>query len=330
MTNPPAPAAPRRTSRLRKVLLVALSLGVLAVFSAVALLWYTNSRIDRIPDDELESLVDVDGPRNILLVGTDSRENLPDDFEGSFGSFGGERTDVIMLIHFIPGERAQILSLPRDLKVNIPGHGVNKINAASTIGGPDLLVETVVSNLEVDINNYIQIDFAGFANLVDAIGGVSIDFPYAARDKKSGLDVEAGEQKLNGAQALAYARSRQYQEFREGEWKSVGATDIGRTRRQQKVILALFDEATSKSNALNLPSFAKTVAEQITADESLDVGVLIELGTAALRLDSEDLEAMTLPVEIVEENEVSYVVPIEPHADETLRAFRSGLPFPTG
>jgi len=327
MTQPPAP--PRRTGRLRKVILIALTLGVAAVFSAVALLYWTNSKIERIPSDELTSLVEVNGPRNILIVGTDSRENIPDDLDGNFGNFTGSRTDVIMMVHFIPGERAQLLSLPRDLRVDIPGVGTNKINAAFSRGGPDLLVETISKNLQLDVNNYVQIDFAGFANLVDAIGGIDLDFRYPARDKKSGLEVLAGVQHLNGAQALAYARSRQYEELRDDGWRKTGANDIARTGRQQDVMLALFDQATARGNALNLPSFASKVADEIIADESLSVGVIVELGRAVLSLGSSNLEAMTLPVRIAEIEGVSYVIEVDPEANEALRAFRAGLPFPT-
>lgn len=323
-----APAAPsRRTGKIRKIILIALSLGVAAVFSAVALLWWTNSKIERIPEEELTSLVEVDGPRNILVIGTDSREDLSADLGDNFGSFGGSRADVIMLVHFIPGERAQILSLPRDLRVQLPDGDFGKINSALS-GGPGEMVDTVIKNLEVDVNNYVQIDFSGFATLVDALGGVELDFKYAARDKKSGLSVAPGLQTLDGAEALAYARSRQYEENRDGEWKKVGANDIARTRRQQRVMLALFDQATSRSNALNLPNFASKVAEEIKADKSLSASVILELGRAVLGLDSEDIEATTLPVRIELIDEVSYVVSVQPEANDTLRAFRAGLPFP--
>lgn len=324
-----SPSAPPRKSPWRKIILGALVLGVLAVALAVGTLLWTSAKIERIPEEDLTALVEVDGPRNILIVGTDSRENLPDDFEGKFGRFEGARTDVIMLVHFIPGERAQILSLPRDLKVEIEGHGTDKINAAYTFGGPELLVKTVIDNLEVDVNNYVEIDFAGFATLVDAIGGVELEFSRPARDDKSGLEVEAGVQRLNGAQALAFARSRRYEELRDDGWKRVGDNDIARTRRQQRVLLALFDQATSPSRALNLPSFAATVADQIKADKSLSATVLLELGRSAISLSSSDLEAMTLPVEIANIDGTSYVIAIEPDTNEVLRAFRAGLPLPT-
>lgn len=326
------PSTPPRRRNWRKLIVGALAAAVIVVFAGAGLVWWTESKIERIPDEELQTLdVDIDGPRNILVVGTDNREGLPEDFAGRFGKFGGTRTDVIMLVHFIPGERAQILSLPRDLRVDIPDHGFDKINAAHAIGGPELLVQTVKSNLEVDINNYVEIDFLGFATLVDAIGGIELEFKRFARDRKSGLEIaDIGMVKLDGPTALAYARSRQYEELRDGEWVKVGGagSDIARTKRQQRVMLALFDQATSSSNALNLPNFAATVAEQIRADEGLSVSVLLELGRAVLSLDSSDIEAMTLPVELAEFDETSFVVAVEPATNDVLRAFRAGLPFP--
>jgi LCP family protein required for cell wall assembly len=327
------PTPPRRRSgTLKKVIIGLLSVAVIGVFAAIGFLLWTNSKIDRIPAAELGSLSAVgDGPRTILVVGSDSRENLPDDLEGSFGSFSGQRTDVIMLVHLTPGEGAQLLSIPRDLKVTLPHNGeTNRVNAAFAFGGPDLLVQTLQAEMAVEINNYIEIDFGGFARVVDALGGVTLDFPNPARDRKSGLQVEAGTQTLDGAQALAYVRSRSYQELRNGSWTSVAANDIGRTQRQQRILLALFDEVSSRSNAFSLPNFASTFAEQIRADASLDLGVLVELGRAGLALDSADIQALTLPVAISNEGGRSYVVRVEPDAQSVIDAFNAGEPFPVG
>jgi LCP family protein required for cell wall assembly len=324
---PPPPK--QRMSRGRKFVLWLLILAVLGVGSAIGWILWTDSKIDRIPESDLESLQPaIDGPRTFLVVGTDSRENLPDGLGDHFGNFSGKRTDVMMLVQFLPGERAQILSIPRDLKVQIPDEGTNRVNAALTFGGPDLLVRTIQQNLGISINHYIEVDFGGFAAITDALGGVTIDFRYPARDSKSGLDVGAGRQTLDGATALAFARSRHYQELRDGSWTSVDATDIGRTSRQQQILLAMFDKATSPSSAFNLPGFASTVAENITTDASLDLGVLVSIGRAGLDLRSSDLEARTLPVAISNEGGVSYVVRIEPDAQATLDAFAAGLAFP--
>lgn len=324
---PAVPEPPRKKRRGLKVLLWLLLIAVFAVFGAIAFLVYTDSRIDKIPADELTSLQSVAGIRNVLIVGTDSRENLPDDFEGKFGDFSGSRTDVIMVAHFTGG-RAQLLSLPRDLKVQIPGHGTNKINAAFVFGGPDLLVQTVQDNFGIPINNYVEIDFLGFANVVDALGGVEMTFDNAARDAKSGLDVEAGTQVLNGEQALAFARSRSYQELQGGSWVSVDGNDLGRTSRQQELLLTLFDQASSPGKAFNLPGFVSTFAEQIRADEGLSVSVMVEIGRSVLGLQSSEIDTKTLPVGVSNEGGVSYVVPVEPAAAATIDAFNAGEPFP--
>jgi len=295
-TPPPGIDAPppRRRSIAKRLLLVFLLLAVLAVFGAVAFLLWADSKIDRIDAADLPSLSLVEGEtRTFLLVGTDDRSDLPDDFD-HFGDFAGSRTDTIILVNFTLGEGAQMLSIPRDLRVEIPGEGTNRINAAFVFGGPELLINTLHQNLAIGINNYVEIDLAGFAHLVDALGGVDIRFDHPARDGKSGL----------------------------------GASDIGRTRRQQDFLLALFDQAASRRNAFDLPGFASTVAEEVTVDSGLGLGLIIELGRAALALSTSDIEARTLPVTGQRGSDGrAYVVPTS-EAEPVLSAFRAGLPFP--
>ena len=329
--QPPAPAPTKmRMSRTKKVFLGLLIAGIAMVFGALGFVVWADSKIEKIPASELLSLqpIGADEPRTLLLVGTDSREDLPEDWEDNFGDFSGKRTDVIMIAQINKDGTGQLISLPRDLKVDIPGRGVNKINAAFVFGGPDLLIQTIQNNLGVSINNYIEIDFGGFGRIVDSLGGIEITFEYPARDKKSGLNVEAGTQRLDGEMALAYARSRFYQEKQNGKWVSVRGSDIGRTGRQQEVLLTMFKQATRVGSAFNLPGFVGTFAEQITADEGVTPGVLLELGRAGLSLNADQLEMRTLPVEIANQNGVSYVITIEPAASELLAAFRVGTPFP--
>jgi LCP family protein required for cell wall assembly len=326
----PPPLQPKKRTGL-KIIIGFLVIAVLAVGGAIAWLLWTDSQIERIPEEELTSLVtEVAGARTILVVGSDSRENLPDELDqGNFGNFAGRRTDVIMLVNFVPGEGAQMLSIPRDLKVEIPENGTNRINAAYAFGGPDLLVRTLRDNLGVEINNYVEIDFAGFAAIVDSLDGVTIEFPYPARDVKSGLDVDAGVHTLNGAEALAYARSRSYQELQNGSWVGVDANDIGRTQRQQELLLTMFDQVSSRSGAFNLPGFASTVAANITTDAGMDLNTIIGLGQSALDFSSADLDARTLPVVVSNEGGRSYVIRVEPDAQTTLDAFTAGEPFPS-
>ena len=327
-TPPPLPAR-RRLSTGKKILLGILIVAVLGVFGAVGFVYFLDSKIEKIPDEALPSLEEEieQGFRNILIVGSDSREDLPDGFT-NFGSFAGERTDVIMIAHIAPDIGGQLLSLPRDLKVDIPGNGTNRINAAFVFGGPDLLVQTIQTNFDIPIHHYVEIDFGGFARVVDALGGVEKTFDNPARDAKSGLDVDAGTITMDGETALAYARSRNYQELIDGSWKSVDGSDIGRTHRQQEILLLMFDQATSASSAFNLPSFASTFAEQITADAGFTPGVIIDLGRSALGLNRGKIATMTLPVTGSTEGGVAYVVPIQPEATSVLDAFIAGTVFP--
>jgi len=313
----------------KRILLGVLIFAVVAVFGAIGFIYFIDSKIEKIPDEDLPSLeaeIEDNGVRNILIVGSDSREGL-DDLE-DFGSFSGSRTDVIMIAHIIPGEGAQLLSLPRDLKMEIPGHDTNRINTAFVFGGPDLLVQTIQNNLGIPIHHYVEIDFVGFANVVDSLGGIEKTFDNPARDSKSGLDVDAGTIVMDGMTALQYARSRNYQELINGSWQTVNGSDIGRTHRQQEVLLLMFDKATSKSSAFNLPSFASTFAEQITADAGFSINVMVDLGRSALSLSSGDIETKTLPVKNHTEDGRAYVVPIEPGATAVIDAFIAGEPFP--
>lgn len=323
---PPVQPPQKKRRGFRKFVMWLLVLAVLGVFGVIGFMLWTDSKIDKIPAEDLQSLQPVAGNRNILVVGTDSRENLPDDFEGNFGDFSGNRTDVIMVAH-VDGGRAQLLSLPRDLKVEIPGNGTGKINAAYVHGGPDLLVQTVQNNLGIPINNYVEIDFLGFANVVDALGGVTMTFDYPVRDLKSGLSLDAGTHTLTGPEALAFARSRSFQERRDGEWRNVDADDIGRTERQQQLLLTMMSEATSPGNAFNLPGFTSAFAEQIRADSGLSVAVMADLGRSALGLSGERIDTATLPVRFTNEGGVSYVVPDEPAASSVIDNFLNGRPL---
>jgi LCP family protein required for cell wall assembly len=326
-TTPP-PAPPKKRRPLLTVLLVLLVFAVLAVFGAIAGIWWAESQIERIPGEELTALEApaAGGPRNILLVGTDNRDEVPEGFTDTFSDVGGSRADVIMLVHLIPGRGAQLLSIPRDLKVEIEGHKTNRVNAAYSFGRADLLISTLQDNLGIPIHHYIEIGFGSFAELVDTLGGVEIAFEHAARDSQSGFSIEPGTRRLDGEEALAYARSRHYQEKRNGEWKPVGSSDIGRTRRQQALLLSMFDEAASAS-AFDVANFARTFAGLIRADEGLSTGVILELGRTGLALERSDIEMMTLPVRN-EKDVRAYVVRRQPEADLVIDAFIAGDSFP--
>jgi LCP family protein required for cell wall assembly len=267
----------------------------------------------------------AEGEGIYLIVGSDSRENLPDDLDGSFGDFAGARADVIILAQVVDGRR-QLLSIPRDLRVEIPGQGVNKINAAYAFGGPDLLVETVAGATGIRANHYLEVEFGGFAGIVDALGGIELEFPYAARDAKSGLNVDAGTQTVDGATALAYARSRSYEELRDGDWVAQGGGDVARAARQREVLTNIMGEASSVSGMVRSPLVLSAVGSHLVADSDLTLFTLVKTGWAMRSAGATD--SVTLPVVGTEEGGVSYLVRDEPAASDVLGAFVSGQPLP--
>lgn len=297
MSRAPEVQKVRRRRPLR-TLFVFLLMGVVI---AVGLTWTV---IQAIPSFEADlAQAPVTAAPTYLLIGSDSRENLGD-LEGEFGSFAGQRADVIMVARPVGGE-LRLLSLPRDLKVDIPGNGINRINAAYAFGGAELLADTIDANFGVPIHQVIEIDFAGFAELVDAAGGLPVSFPYEARDVKSGLAVSAGTELLDGAMAVAYVRSRSYQELQEGVWVSVAADDIGRTARQQTALKALLSSIVSPSGWLRIPGVISALDAGLQRDESL--GPINLLASAGFAYRGQ-IETLTLPVVFSNENGISYVV----------------------
>jgi LCP family protein required for cell wall assembly len=258
-----------------------------------------------------------------LIVGSDTREGL-DSLE-NFGAFGGARGDVVMLVR-VDGDtsNAQMLSIPRDLWVDIPGHGANRINAAYALGGSSLMVETIKQNLDVEINHYVEIDFVGFQGMVDELGGIEVAFPYPARDSNSGLDVDAGNQVLNGQMALAYARSRHYQENQGGEWVSVDANDIGRTARQQEVIRAIIGKLKSPSSIADAGEIAGAVARHMTIDSHLADASVASMAWQYKGILTGSIEGATLPTEGRTIDGASVLVIKEPDAAAMLANFRAG------
>lgn len=322
----------RRWSLPQRLVLGVLGIMVLTVFAGYGYLQFTEGKIDRIAASDLTSLntlpVGSNSIVNVLLVGVDDRSTLPDDWEDYFGVAPGRRTDVLIIAHLVPGERIQMLSIPRDLRVNIPGHGTNRINASYVLGGPDLLVQTIQAETGIPIHHYVEIDFAGVGAVVDSLGGVTLDFTYPGRDTVSGFMIEAGRHTLGGEQAVAYARSRQYQILKNGQWTDAHGGDIARTGRQQEILIALFNQVTSPSNAFNLPLFLPTFADQITADEGLTFALMAALGRDALTLTSANIDNATLPVRNIRGDDGrAYVVPTDA-ARAVLDAFLAGEPFP--
>jgi len=326
-SSPPAP----RSGLPKWLKITTIALLVVANLVALAVVWaiQTGNSLfsDAATDEDVVQFLDpsTGGELMFMVVGSDSRARL-DDLD-NFGQAGGARGDVVMLVRVDSSGSAQMLSIPRDLRVEIPGHGTNKINAAYAFGGPSLMVETIKTNLNVSVNHYVEIDFVGFQAIIDEVGGIEVSFPYPARDAKPGLDVRAGDQILNGEQALAFARSRRYEEQQNGSWVSVDANDIGRTQRQQTVMKALVSRLKSPSSIAEAGDVASAMSRNMTIDASL-----ADASPASLLWDfrgviTGSIEGATLPTYSENIGGSSFQIAQQPEADAMLANFRSGKAF---
>ena len=335
--NQPAAGAKRRSRAVwfKRGILVLLVLANVSVFGVY---WTLRSTQDAFRDNatQLEDVVpeltvrstESADPLVFLVIGSDTRAGL--ESLQNFGESEGARGDVIMLVKLYPsGGNVQILSLPRDLLVEIPGRGTDRINAAYAKGGAPLMVRTVKQVTGLPIHHYIEVDFVGFQGLVDDVGGVYLDFPYPARDANSGLAVEAGYQLLDGSQALAYARSRHYEERRDGDWVPVDADDIGRTGRQQTLILAILGAVKTPSSITEAGSIVGGFAQHLTVDTAFAESSLVELAFRMRAISGEKIETATLPVYLDTYDEMSIVRMQHPEADEVIAHFASGEPMTT-
>lgn len=276
---PSAPPRPPRDGRpwfrrlrWRRVLGIT---AILLVLCMVGGFLYARSIFNRIERVEVsESLTSASQGTNYLIVGSDSRENVNEEGDAGFNGSeapGGQRADTMMLLH-LEGGKAQMLSIPRDLYVPIAGtDGSQKINAAYN-GGPTQLVDTITQSLGIPIDRYMEVDFVSFAGLVDGLGGITIDFPFPAQDTASGLFVpEAGPVELDGDQALAYVRSRHYQELKDGEWVEDPTADLGRIGRQQQFLSVVIEKLSGTKNPFSLASAASGMAEGLRIDDEMSM-----------------------------------------------------------
>jgi LCP family protein required for cell wall assembly len=229
---------------MRTALIIVVAVTVLGISGAYVV---AARRVNDIPKVRMDTSV-LEPGGNYLLVGSDSRafvSNATDEEHfGDAQAQSGQRSDTIMVAH-VDGGRGTgfIVSFPRDLWVDIPNIGQAKLNAAFN-AGPQRLIETLSQNFDIPISHYLQVDFAGFRNMVDAIGTIPIAFPYPARDAKTGLSIEqAGCRHLTGDQALAYVRARDFEQLKDGAWQADPTADLGRIKRQQYFLRTLASEA---------------------------------------------------------------------------------------
>ncbi len=279
-----------------------LAVGLLVTAGGLAYVYTKYSKLSRVTLGAVLTEGASDDPQNFLLVGVDSAANLDPGDPAAAGraSVGGLRSDTVMVLRVEPGaEEASLLSLPRDLWVPLASGGHQRINAAIQDGGPGELIDTIEQYLGVPIHHYVQVDFAGFQDLVEVIEGVEVYFPTPARDTASGLDIPtAGCIRLDGHQALSYVRSRHFQRYEEGRWRTDPSADLGRISRQQDFIIRALRRAFDRGvrNPITLDRLVDAGLATLSVDDRLTADEIITLGGAFRSFDPGALRTYSLPV----------------------------------
>nr|WP_231960981.1 LCP family protein [Amycolatopsis thermoflava] len=295
---PPPPAArrPRRRFGPGKVLLTLLSVFVLFLAGVWVYLEFSINRVAALED--YEGRPAAGEGTNWLIVGSDSREGLTAEDEQRLvtgdveAAGGGQRTDTMMIAHLPDNDtKPTLVSLPRDSEVAIPGHGTSKINAAFSIGGAPLLVKTVEQATGLRIDHYAEIGFGGFANIVDAIGGVDMCVDKEMHDTVTGITIPAGCQELDGAHALGFVRMRHSD--------ATPRSDLDRVENQRKFIGALVSQISSPGTLLNpfdVFPLLSAAPDALTMDEGDHLHNLVGLAWAMRGISSDGVLSTTVPV----------------------------------
>jgi LCP family protein required for cell wall assembly len=298
-----APKRRREPSRRRTIVRRALlSVGVLVLVlgvGAAAAIWKLQGNIDTAPLSD--SVVKDDTPKgamNILFIGSDSRDLGTDEYGKGTGS---QRSDALMLVHFArDNTRIDAVQIPRDTILDLPAckntgsgsfaGGTNEMINAALDGGPACSVKAVETLSNVRIDHFVQLDFDGFASMVNALGGVNVCLDRAMVDPLAKLNLPAGKQKLNGKNALALARTRH----------AVGdGSDIGRLGHQQVVMSSIINQARS-TNVLTQPvkllKFVNALTKSITVDEGISsITDLTSLAKRARAVPDSGITFVTMP-----------------------------------
>ena len=260
------PRAPRERGRItpgRVLKWVALAIAGWLLLSLALFLISAETQDGVSPDTEraLSSRGSLFTGSNILVLGSDARKG--DSIDES--QAGPGRADTIMLVHAAFGS-VRKLSIPRDVEVEVPGHGINKINAAYALGGPALTIETVESFLGngLAINHLVEVDFQNFPDFIDSLGGVTVNNrtricspPFDNFWK--GLRFKKGEIELNGKRALGYARVRKNS-------CAPAEDDRDRAARQQQVLSAIGSKVKSPTTFLRLPLVSWNAPRTLRSD----------------------------------------------------------------
>ena len=293
---------PSRTWPQRLLLSLNIFVVLACLVAAGGLAWAYNqaSALPRIDvGTSLEAPSAPGEAMNVLLVGIDDGLGLAEGDPVLRGRSKSLNTDTIMVLRVEPKtQQAALLSLPRDLWVDIAGGGQGRINTALALGGPERLIQTINQDFGIPINHYAMVDFQGFESLVKAIDGVPIYFNYPSRDQATGLfQYETGCKVLSGEQALAFARSRHFEISRDNmkTWQEDPTSDFGRVTRQQQFIRASLRKAVAQGvrNPFILKEFLEIAQKNVTLDTEFTIQDLVDLGSQFRTFDPDTLVSFT-------------------------------------
>jgi LCP family protein required for cell wall assembly len=289
---------------------------VLACLVVAGALTKVRTTLEQVPvvdiGGALSAPVDVEEPRNILIIGTDSHKGLDRSDPVVKGRLEGENlADVIMILRVDPRDgTARLLSIPRDSRVELPDGSMQRINAAiAGPQGPKTLVQTIKRNFGISIDNYVEVDFAAFRDLVEVLGGVPVYFTTPVRDRMTGLAIDSpGCKMLDPVQALAYARSRHFEFQEKGKWKTDGTGDLGRITRQQDFIKRAMRRASDLGirNPSTATGMIDAAAGAVVLDDTLNVGTILDLLMQFRSFNPDDLITDQVPTEAAPRNGVAY------------------------
>lgn len=307
---------------LRTVLIAVLAVIVSGGVAVAAYIHHINSTINAGVDSKLrQALVETKDPGDpfyMLLLGIDKDESRAESSE--YGKdYSAYRTDTIILARVDPrNKKVTLISIPRDTMIDMGSHGTQKINAAYSFGGAAYATEVVSEFAGVSISHYAEIDMDGFADIVDAIGGVTVNLPVAVKDPKyTGLDLPAGKQKLDGKTAALLGRARH-------AYDSYGGGDFYRAANQRMLIGAVIKKVMG-SGAGTIVSTVNTLAGYVTTD--MTVSSITQLATSFAGIDvDKDIYSGQCPTTSEYKNSTWYEVCNTDEWEKIMKRVDKGLP----
>ncbi|MFF2652175.1 LCP family protein [Streptomyces sp. NPDC058045] len=331
------PERPPRRRRVWRWVLLALLVLVLALGGTAWWLYHgldsnlNNVDIDKSLGKDRPEKLPTSG-QNILVLGSDSRAGANAELDS--GHVSGARSDTALVMHIPEGRsRATAVSIPRDTLVTRPACTTGKgrqlpearrqmFNSVYSLGGPACVVKTVESMSGIRMDHYMEVDFAGFKDLVDALGGVRVTTEEDIHDPKSGFDLKAGTHRLDGTKSLRFVRTR----YGVGD-----GSDLGRIGLQQKFLLAVLTEVQHQ-DVLGSPRKLYRVADAATKSLTTDSGIgsltdLARFGRSLKGIDPGSMETIMLPVRY-DTQDPNRVVAAHPQSEQLWKALHTGQPVP--